>query len=85
VTVVLGPLINLLGSKKLKKILVTPRSKDLAVLKEMAEKGKLVPVFRKSLFYGPNPGGTYSKSIRAGCGKSRCEGRLIFLKKVPIF
>jgi NADPH:quinone reductase-like Zn-dependent oxidoreductase len=43
----LGPLINLLGSKKLKKILVTPRSKDLAVLKEMAEKGKLVPVLEK--------------------------------------
>ena len=46
-SIVLGPLINLFGSKKLKKILVTPRSKDLAVLKEMAEKGKLVPVLEK--------------------------------------
>jgi NADPH:quinone reductase-like Zn-dependent oxidoreductase len=46
-SIVLGPLINLLGSKKLKKLLVSPRSKDLAVLKEMAENGKLVPVLEK--------------------------------------
>jgi NADPH:quinone reductase-like Zn-dependent oxidoreductase len=46
-SILLGPLINVLGSKKLKKIMVTPRRKDLAVLKEMAENGKLVPVLEK--------------------------------------
>jgi NADPH:quinone reductase-like Zn-dependent oxidoreductase len=46
-SMILGPLINLLGSKKFKKLLVSPRSKDLAALKEMAENGKLVPVLEK--------------------------------------
>ncbi len=46
-SILLGPLINVLGSKKLKKIMVAPRRKDLAVLKEMAENGKLVPVLEK--------------------------------------
>jgi NADPH:quinone reductase-like Zn-dependent oxidoreductase len=46
-SILLGPLINVLGSKKLKKIMATPRRKDLEVLKEMAENGKLVPVLEK--------------------------------------
>ncbi len=46
-SMILGPLINLLGTKKLKKLLVSPRSEDLTVLKEMAENGKLVPVLEK--------------------------------------
>ncbi len=46
-SMILGPLINLLGSKKFKKLLVKPCSKDLAALKEMAENGKLVPVLEK--------------------------------------
>jgi NADPH:quinone reductase-like Zn-dependent oxidoreductase len=46
-SMILGPLINLLGSKKFKKLLVSPRSEDLTVLKEMAENGKLVPVLEK--------------------------------------
>ena len=46
-SMILAPLINLLGSKKLKKLLVSPRSEDLTVLKEMAENGKLVPVLEK--------------------------------------
>jgi NADPH:quinone reductase-like Zn-dependent oxidoreductase len=46
-SMILGPLINLLGSKKFKKLLVKPRGKDLAVLKEMAENGNLVPVLEK--------------------------------------
>jgi NADPH:quinone reductase-like Zn-dependent oxidoreductase len=46
-SMILGPLINILGSRKFKKLLVSPRSKDLTVLKEMAENGKLVPVLEK--------------------------------------
>jgi NADPH:quinone reductase-like Zn-dependent oxidoreductase len=46
-SMILGPLINILGSRKFKKLLVSPRSKDLTVLKEMAENGKIVPVLEK--------------------------------------
>jgi len=46
-SMVLAPLINLLSSRKMKKILVTPSKRDLVVLKEMAESGKLVPVLEK--------------------------------------
>jgi NADPH:quinone reductase-like Zn-dependent oxidoreductase len=46
-SMILGPLINVLGPKKFKKLLVSPRSKDLTLLKEMAENGKLVPVLEE--------------------------------------
>jgi NADPH:quinone reductase-like Zn-dependent oxidoreductase len=49
-TMVLAPLINVVSSKKIKQVMVTPgknTAKDLAVLKEMAERGKLVPVLEK--------------------------------------
>ncbi len=47
---VLAPFINVISPKKFKKIMVdssTKSSKDLIVLKEMADSGKLVPVIDK--------------------------------------
>jgi NADPH:quinone reductase-like Zn-dependent oxidoreductase len=46
-SMVLGPLINMLGSKKGKNLLSKASAKDLAVLKEMVENRKLVPVIEK--------------------------------------
>ncbi|MBL7129114.1 MAG: NAD(P)-dependent alcohol dehydrogenase [Ignavibacteria bacterium] len=47
---VLAPFINIINSKKLRKVLIAPskmRTKDLKVLKELIENGKLKPVIEK--------------------------------------
>ncbi len=49
-TIVLAPLINVFSSKKIKHIMIVPSkesAKDLATIKEMAEKGKLAPVIEE--------------------------------------
>ena len=46
-SLILGPIINIISTKKIKTILVKPSTKDLAVLKEMVESGKLIPVIGK--------------------------------------
>ncbi len=46
-SIVLGPLINMLYPRKVKNIFVKPSTKDLAILKEIVENGKLVPVVEK--------------------------------------
>jgi NADPH:quinone reductase-like Zn-dependent oxidoreductase len=46
----LSPFINFTNSKKVKKVMITPSkkcAKDLQVLKEIAESGKIIPVIEK--------------------------------------
>lgn len=46
-TLILGPMMNIISTKKMKKVLVKPNAKDLAILREMAENGRLVAVIEK--------------------------------------
>ncbi len=49
-TIVLAPIINLISSKKFKAIMISPNtksSKDLAIIKEMVESEKLIPIIEK--------------------------------------
>ncbi len=46
-TLILGPMMNIISTKKMKKVLVKPNAKDLAILREMAETGRLVAVIEK--------------------------------------
>ena len=46
-SLILGPIINIISTKKIKTILVKPSTEDLVVLKEMVESGKLIPVIEK--------------------------------------
>lgn len=46
-SLVLGPFTNMVSTRKVKTIFVKPSTKDLAILKEIVEDGKLVPVVEK--------------------------------------
>jgi len=49
-SMILAPFINAVSSRKIKKIMVSPgtkSAKDLIIIKEMAERGHLVPVLEK--------------------------------------
>ncbi len=46
-SMVMGPLINWVGTRKVKYVFVKPNAHDLAILKEMVECGKVVPVVEK--------------------------------------
>lgn len=46
-SLVFSPLINMVSTRKIKTIFVKPSTKDLAILKELVENGKLVPVVEK--------------------------------------
>lgn len=46
-SMVLGPLVNMVSEKKAKIIFVKPSSMDLEILKEIVEKGDLLPVIEK--------------------------------------
>lgn len=46
-SMVMGPLINRVGARKVKYVFAKPNTHDLAILKEMVESGKVVPVVEK--------------------------------------
>ncbi|MEF9475473.1 MAG: NAD(P)-dependent alcohol dehydrogenase [Candidatus Mariimomonas ferrooxydans] len=49
-SMVLAPFINVISSRKIKKIMVSPgtkSAKDLNIIREMAERGNLIPVLEK--------------------------------------
>jgi len=46
-SMVLGPLINIFSAKKIKNLFSKANAKDLSILREMVENGKLVPLIEK--------------------------------------
>lgn len=46
-SMVMGPLINRVGARKVKYVFAKPNTHDLAILKEMVESGKVAPVVEK--------------------------------------
>ena len=44
---ILGPLVSMIGSKKMGNLLAKPNQKDLVFVKELLEEGKVKPVIER--------------------------------------